>query len=182
MELHLTSLVYGTFAYLVFLGVQVPLTVLLAVTSHKAAGLAGSLLLYAIVWPCVGFSCGFCMELIAIGFGIATSISQLTDVLDKNVTAANLILAILAFLSSAATLVLIMPCTTALNECMKEINREAQFYAAAREEARRSIRFVPPPPRPSVSLAPPPRALTIPTSPHWVTVISPDNHIDIATK
>ncbi len=178
---HGATLVHGTCAYIAFLAVQISLTIVLSITKHKVAGMAGSLLIYAIVWPFVGCTCGVMMEVVALGFGFATSIAQLTDVLGvQKVTNVNMILALLAFVACAATLILLMPCTTALSQCCKQRVISDDYV---RQQLPSHTQFVPPPlpqlPRHLHTLTPPPQAITQPSI-QWITVVSPDNHIDIA--
>jgi hypothetical protein len=174
------TLVHGTFAYIALLAVQVPLTIILSITKHKAAAVAGSLLIYAVIWPFVKCTCGVVVEVIAIGFGFVTCIVQLTDVLDKRITTVNMILALLAFFACAASLVMLIPCTAALSTCHRQ-RAVRDAYVAEMMAVRRFV----PPPTPTRRLAqacltPPPQAMT--RSDHWITVLSPDNKIDIAKR
>jgi len=161
-----STIVHSACAHMAFLCVQIPLTIILGVTHHKETALAVSLSVYALIWPCIGTMCGFILEIAAVGFAFATSISQLTRLVDKNVTSINLALSILSFIACFATFVLILPCTNALKN-----------FSNTRAE-------LPPPQAPYVLLSPPPRAVTMSPPPplQWVTVISPDNHIGVAKQ
>lgn len=164
------TLVHGTCAYITLLAFQVPLTIILSITHHKAAGVAWSLLIYAVIWPFVGCTCGVLLEFLAIGFGFSTCIVQLTELLDKRVTTINMMLALLSFFACAATLVLLIPCAAALSKC--------QHQRAVRSAYVTEILAVP---RPHVCLTPPPQAIIRPPE-HWIAVISPGNRIDIARR
>lgn len=158
----MSILCYAVLAYVALIAVQLPLTVLLYMAKHRAMGTAIAISIYSTSWPWFGYVFGFIVELIGITFAIIASISQFIDVAGKDATYAQISLVILSFFICFTTATLIIPCT-------KELNRPYPH----------EIR--PPTPIPTryanVLIKPAP-ATTIGNE--WVTVISPNNRIDMA--
>jgi hypothetical protein len=163
----MSILCYALLAYLALIAVQIPLSVLLYIAKHRALGTAIAISIYSVTWPWFGYVFGFIVERIGIFFAIIASISQFIYVAGKDVTYAQISLVILSFFVCFTTAALIIP-------CRKELNRSYP-YVIRRHEIR------PPTPIPTrhnnVLIKPAP-AKTVRNE--WVTVISPNNRIDMA--
>ena len=166
----MSILCYALLAYVALIAVQLPLTVLLYMAKHRAVGTAIAISIYSTSWPWFGYAFGYIIEIIGITFAIIASICQFIDVAGKDVTYAQISLVILSFFICFTTAALIIPCT-------KELNRPYLFDVPVTR--RHEIR--PPTPIPTrhnnVLIKPAP-AKTVRNE--WVTVISPNNRIDMA--
>lgn len=175
MDQYGAIIVHSACAYVVLLSVQTALTIILALLKHDVVGLAAGSLVYALIWPCVGACCGNAAEIIGICFGFAMCMAQIAELLRlSDGGTAVIALASVAFVACCASITMSKSCTFVINHCYANSARTNHI-----DDLPSAHVVVSPQPR----LTPPPAAVvTLEPSLNWVTVISPNNHIDVARK
>jgi hypothetical protein len=167
-------------AFLALLLVQLTTTILVAVTKKAAIVYAPILLIYAIFWPLLGII-GRVAQWLGILCGLVISILQFECVVKSNSGFTVVILSTLAFAATMPTMFFMIPCFEAVENLHYDNNHRVRIHHSTTGRRPPTPMPIPVPAPMPHGLTPPPVAVTI-KGHEWVTVVSPDNQINIGMK